>query len=330
MRRVGNLYDTIADYDNLLLAYLKAIRGKRQKRDVMRFNHDFSENMNRLLCDIKEEKVVVGDYLYFYISDPKRRKICAAPLRERILHHAIMNVCHPIFDRNLIATTYATRKGKGQYQALNELKSKLGYYKVAVKLDYRKYFDSIDHETLKEILRRIIKDSRLLALFDKIIGSYCSAPGRGLPIGNLTSQYMANLYLSSLDHMMKEQLRVPVYVRYMDDIVMLFENRDKAKAAVDFIMNYSNDKLKLTLKPPIFCSCRDGVNFLGYKVMPHYLLLNGRSKRRFRTRLRYCESNLALCRWTEREYFDHIVPLMAFAMHAQSWKYRTECMKILG
>lgn len=154
MRRVGNLYDMIADYDNLLLAYLKAIRGKRQKRDVVRFNHDFSENIDRLLCDIKEEIVEVGDYHYFYISDPKRRKICAAPLRERILHHAIMNVCHPIFDRNLIATTYATRKGKGQYQALNELKSKLGYYKVAVKLDYRKYFDSIDHETLKLILRR--------------------------------------------------------------------------------------------------------------------------------------------------------------------------------
>lgn len=192
MKRAGFLTEQIADTDNLLLAFYKASTGKKMKAEVRRFSSNLSSEIGLLRQEILEGNVRVGDYSYFHIRDPKPRLICAAAFRERVLHHALMNICHPYFERQFIETTYATRPGKGIYQALERTRKAAKRYDFVAKFDFRKYFDSIDHGLLKRRLRRIFKDTRLLAIFDAVIGSYCREEGKGLPIGNLTSQYFAN------------------------------------------------------------------------------------------------------------------------------------------
>ena len=169
MKRKGNQTEQIASLDNLYLAYTKAKRGKACKKEVLEFTKNFDANIEKLRTEILDGNAGVEHYHYFKIYDPKERTICAASFSERILHHAIMNVCHDTFDRNLIADTYATRKGKGVYAALDRAKSALIKHKYAVKLDFRKYYDSISHKVLKAKLCRKFKDKRLLHILCQTI-----------------------------------------------------------------------------------------------------------------------------------------------------------------
>lgn len=330
MRRIGNLIERIADYDNIQLAFMKARRGKMCSKEVNDFIADYDNSISQIRSQLISANVNVGNYRYFYITDPKLRKICAASFYERVLHHAIMNVCHEYFDRNLIYDTYATRPGKGVYDALNRAKYYLARNDFVLKLDYRKYFDSISHSVLKSKLRRIYKDKRLLEIFDKIIDSYCVTPGYGLPIGNLTSQYFANFYLSELDHELKEKMKVPGYIRYMDDILILSNEKQELKNIFDFISDISATKLYITLKPPLYASSLNGVSFLGYKVTSHYILMNGRSKKRFRQKLLYYMGEYGKGNMTEKDLSNHLLPLLAFTEHSSSFNFRKSCMEILG
>lgn len=330
MRRVGHLMPLIAEYDNLQLAFIKSCRGKFSKREVVEFRADYERNISEMRRSLLSGDVEVGDYHYFKIYDPKERLICAAPFRERVLHHAIMNVCHEYFDRTLIDDTYATRRGKGVYAALDKAVAGASRYTHVVKLDYRKYYDSIDHATLKTKLSRLFKDDDLLRLFGDIIDSYCVTHGRGLPIGNLTSQYFANYYLSSLDHALKENLRVPVYIRYMDDVLMMDNDRVRLRDAVAFMRDYSTEELSLTLKSPIYRRTVTGVPFLGYVVKPHYLTLSGRSKKRFRTKLLDATKRYNARLWGEKEYQEHLLPLLAFVTHARCRGLRDTVIKGVG
>src|SRR5574344_1276754 len=227
MKRQGYLTENIADLDNLYEAFRKACRGKLRKQEVLLFRKDLDKNIATLRQQILTGCIDVGHYHLFTIFEPKERKICAAEFKERVLHHAIINVCHDIFDSTLIDTTYATRKGKGVYAAVNKAVQALTKYKYTVKLDVRKYYDNISHDILKTALRRKFKDGYLLLTLDKIIDSYSTQDGRGLPIGNLTSQYFANFYLSSLDHFIKEHLRAPIYIRYMDDMLIAGNSKER-------------------------------------------------------------------------------------------------------
>lgn len=168
MKRVGYLIEIIASLDNLYLAYQKACKGKQRKQEVIQFGKSFDENIHLIRQKIMDGSVEIGEYHYFTIHDPKERTICAAPFRERILQHAIMNVCHQYFDCTLIDTTYATRKGKGVYAALEKAGEAMSFYKYSVKLDFRKYYDSIDLDVLKTKLKRLFKDAKLIQLFEKI------------------------------------------------------------------------------------------------------------------------------------------------------------------
>ncbi|MBP5673741.1 MAG: hypothetical protein J6X49_15240 [Victivallales bacterium] len=220
MKRAGNLYMEIAEMDNLRLAFWKAQRGKRGKREVMAYRENLDEELMRLHEQLVQGEVEVGRYHYFTIHDPKERMICAADFRERVLHHAIMNVCEPFFERYQIHDSYACRKGKGVDACLERLQEMCRRHQWYLKLDIHKYFDSIPHEGMKQVLRHYFKDTRLLMLFYRIIDSYEVASGRGIPIGNLTSQHFANMYLGVLDHQLKEVWKVPGYVRYMDDFIL--------------------------------------------------------------------------------------------------------------
>lgn len=322
MKRVGFLTEKIADKDNLYLAYYKAKRGKQYKKEVIRFGDNIDYNINKLHDEILEGNVSVGKYRQFTITDPKKRNVYAAAFGERVLHHAIMNVCHEYFEKTMIYDTYATRLNKGVYKALDKAKSAAMRYRYVAKLDFRKYFDSISHDILKDKLERIFKDKRLLDIFSQIIDTYSVEEGKGIPIGNLTSQYFANYYLSSLDHYVKEELKVPVYIRYMDDMLLFDNDIRRLKECVNLVENYSCEKLHLTLKIPVVKQTEDTVSFLGYKIGKNVILLNSRSRNRFSKKMFRYEKLLSNGIWSEKEYQLHILPLLAFVQYAYTKKMR--------
>ena len=322
MKRVGNIMPQIADVDNLMLAFCKARRGKQYKAEVIDYSANVLENIMSLRERMLNETLSVGNYHYFEIYDPKQRRICAASFEERVVHHAIMNVCKERFERHLIFDTYATRENKGVYAAIDRVREAICKYPYVAKLDVRKYFDSINHQVLKTKLRRIFKDQKLLRLFDTIIDSYESSPSTGIPIGNLTSQYFANYYLSDLDHYIKEKLHVPVYVRYMDDMLLFAKSRLELVDMVAKIRAYAENILLLELKPAQILNVNGGVSFLGYSLAPHRIWLNRRSKLRFVSKFRIYDSLLRCGEWNEEQFIQHIRPLLAFAEKAYTMNLR--------
>lgn len=321
MKRSGFLIEEIASWHNLNLAFYKACKGKGLSQEVLLYKQNLDANLRLLQAQILSGTISVGKYHYFTIYDPKERIICAAAFDERVLHHAIMNVCHPIFEKTMIFDSYATRIGKGIYKALNKVFVNMHKYRYVAKLDVRKYFDNISHAKLNEQLATKFKDKRLLSIFSKIIDSYEVQKGKGLPIGNLTSQYLANFYLSGLDHYVKEVLNVPIYVRYMDDMLLLANDLNELKEAVVRLQQYVS-MLHLTLKPVLIGKSVAGVSFLGYKLYPHKILLNKASKCRFKQKLKLYEDKLNRQIWTEQQYKEHVVPLLAFVGKAYTKNMR--------
>ncbi len=316
----------IADPDNLRLAFWKARKGKEDKPEVIEFRKQLDANLFSLRNDMLNGSVEVGNYHYFTIHDPKERVICAAPFRQRVFHHAVMNICHPYFERFQIYDSYATRVNKGQYAALERAKLYSAKYQWFCKLDVRKYFDSIDHEVLYTKLQSKFKDPFILNLFHKIIKSYETAPSKGLPIGNLTSQYFANFYLAFADHFIKEKLQVSAYVRYMDD--MVFWSNDKASllAIVKQFNEFISNILKMNLKPYCINSLEKGLPFLGYVIFKDTVRLNKTSKKRFVRKMNLYYSNLENENWNQTQYARHVLPLIAFTKHADSVQLRRQVL----
>jgi hypothetical protein len=342
MKRAKHLIEKIQELDNLYLAYFKAKRGKSDTCAVIDYARCLDQNIKMLQEQIQTGNISIGNYHYFTICDPKVRRICAADFSERVLHHAIMNVCHAYFERHLIYDTYATRVDKGIYAALEKARYAMKKYQYVGKLDFRKYFDSISHEVLKTQLRRLFKDKQLLGIFDKIIDSYETKSGFGLPIGNLTSQYFANYYLSGMDHYAKEILKIPVYVRYMDDILIFENDKNKLKENIVKLEEYVGADLcvcpddtgehmgsPLRFKPVLINKCEQGISFLGYKPYPHKILLNSRSKRRFREKLKRYNLMLYNNLWNETGYQRHVIPLASFAKYAYTKSFRLDYLRVL-
>lgn len=338
MKRIGYLIEKIADLDNLELAFYKAKRGKSHKKSVQQFEANLSENLFSLHRQILAGEVEVGKYHYFKVFDPKERTICAADFSERVLHHALMNVCHPYFENAQIPDSYASRKGKGTYKALDRAKQYTQKYAWYLKLDFRKYFDSISHLVLKVQLERKFKDPKLLHIFGQIIDTYQAnlsfrrnlssehEAHFGLPIGNLTSQYFANHYLSTADHYAKDRLKAKAYVRYMDDVV--FWHNDK-KALLDLgkaYHSYTSQTLKLELKPFCLNRASEGLPFLGYILYPNKVRLGKVSKKRFVQKLKHYNHLLQKGFWTQEHYQAHVRPLVAFTEYAQAQKLRQKLL----
>lgn len=322
MKRTGNLYESICDPDNLRLAWVKAKKGKEAKQDV----YKYGKNLQRNLLDLREQlmtgNIEIGNYYFFTIYEPKERLICAASFPERVLHHAIMNVCHPVFEKYQIYHSYATRIGKGQYAALDYAKINQKKYTWFCKLDIRKYFYSIPHALLIQHLSLRFKDQKLLDLFEKIIGSYESSAGFGLPIGNLTSQYFANYYLGLSDHYLLEKVKIPAYVRYMDDMVLWHHSKTALMEAHYKFTDFIKHQLELSCKPPCINSNDKGLPFLGYVIFPSMVRLNRQSKQRFIVKYKVAEKKIQSEIWSQADYARHIVPLIAFARHAQTEQLR--------
>jgi retron-type reverse transcriptase len=329
MKRENHLIARIADPDNLRLAFWKARKGKEGKIEVLCFRKSLDKNLLLLRDELLSGNIDVGNYNYFTIHDPKERLICAATFRERVLHHAIMNVCHANFEKYQIFDSYASRMGKGTFAALERAKGFQQKYKWFLKLDVRKYFDSIDHEKLKIMLVNMFKDKALLNVFNHIIDSYKTATGKGLPIGNLTSQYFANHYLAFADHYLKEKLQATAYIRYMDDMVIWANNKDFLLRVGIKFQQFVKSELNLTLKPFCLNSTEKGLPFLGFVIFQSTVLLNSSSRKRFKVKLRHYTYKLHNEEWNQSEYQAHVLPLIAFIRQANTYSLRSKYIEML-
>jgi RNA-directed DNA polymerase len=246
MKRLGGIFEQVVAFDNLLLAFRKARRGKRRRPPVAGFELRLERELLALQLELLTGDYQPGGYRLFTIYERKPRLIAAAPFRDRVVHHALLNVIEPVIDRRFIDDSYACRAGKGTHAAVERYQHWSRRHAYALKVDIARYFPSIDHDILKGKLRRYLKDARVLRLFDRIIGSgppfeetgladYFPGDdlfgpierGRGIPIGNLTSQFLANLYLDGFDHFVKEVLGVRPYLRYVDDMVLLDDDKGR-------------------------------------------------------------------------------------------------------
>jgi retron-type reverse transcriptase len=282
MKRLGNLYEKICDINNLYLADTLAQRGKSNQWGVIVHNRKKDQNLFELQNMLLDKTFKTSQYSVFKVYEPKEREVFRLPYYpDRIVHYAIMNILEPIFVSTFTADSYSCIKGKGIHAALEavklSLKDKPGT-EYCLKFDITKFYPSISHEVLKDLLRKKIKDRQLLWLLNEIIES---APG--LPIGNYLSQYFANFYLTYFDHWIKEQKQVKYYFRYADDIVILASSKAYLHQILSDCRQYFEEKLKLQVKGnyQIFPVAARGIDFVGYKCYHTHTLLRKSIKKRF-------------------------------------------------
>lgn len=302
MKRHGNLFERIIDMENLLLAHDNARRGKTHYREVKMVDRDPMKYAKAIHKMLKDQTYEVGDYdiITRTVDSGKVRTIFRLGyFPHRIIHHAIVQVMEPIWVRSMIADTYCCIKGRGIHKAAKKLDRILredqAGTEYCLKIDIKKYYPSVDHEILKAVIRKKIKDQRLLTLLDQVIES---APG--LPIGNYLSQYFANLYLNDFDHYLKETLRVKYYFRYCDDIVILGNSKEYLRDVLSHIVTFLA-KLKLQPKEnwQVFPVAARGIDFLGYRFFHGYTLLRKRIAKKV---LKLSRSIEKAGRITDRQY----------------------------
>lgn len=301
-----DLWPTLVSWENLLRAHRRCRRRKRHRRAAAAFDFDWESQLLQLQRELRDGSYRPGPYRHFRITDPKPRKISAAPYRDRVVHHALVQVLEPIFDRGFIHDSYACRVGKGTHRALDRALGYLRRHSYVLKTDVVRFFPNVDHAVLRGVIAGRIADPRVLALIDTVLASGSgvladeATPGffpgddlfalsrpRGLPIGNLTSQFFANVLLDQIDHFVKEDLRVPGYVRYADDLLLFGDD----KAVLHAWRSAVTEKLaglrlrlhpdKTQIRPTVA-----GVTFLGWQIRPASVRLSQQSVRRFSRRMK--------------------------------------------
>ncbi len=329
MKTYKNLYAQICGFDNLYLAFHNTRKCKRHKEPVAAFEIDLEPNLWQLHEELVTQRYKPGPYHNFYIYEPKRRLISAAAFRDRVVHHALCQIIEPIFDRTFIADSYACRLGKGNHRALERCSAFARRYSYVLKCDIVKFFPSIDHAILRNLLARRIADQQTMGLIDRILDSgagvlddeyeMCWFPGddlfaacrpRGLPIGNLTSQQWANVYLNPLDQFVKRELHCQAYLRYCDDFLLFHDDKQILHqwhtALIDFLQS-----LRLTLHQgkTRVSPLRLGVEFVGFRVFPTHRRLRRENVRRIYRRLHDLRS----------AYLEGSVSLERIDVAVQSW-----------
>lgn len=294
--RVAGLWgidgERFATFPKLLRCFYRAARAKLDRESVLKFYCDLEANLFEMRDQLLEERYRWGEYRVFWVKDPKLRRIESAPFRDRIVHHAIHEIFEPLFDPGFYDHSYACRTGRGTHAAVRQLRQWVGDRPDwhFLQLDVTKYFNSIRRDVLFELIENRIGDEKLLRLTDSLLRS---APGDiGIPIGNLTSQLFANLYLNPLDQFIKRRLRVPHYIRYMDDLVLLGPDPDELWRWKHQVEQFGHDRLKLRFHPHkvAFGKVADGISFVGYRMHPWRTSVRGKSLRRFRRSLRRKQS----------------------------------------
>lgn len=276
-------------YENLFSAWHEFRRGKKKKVEIQQFEFTLEENLFQLREELIARTYQPLPYTSFYVRDPKLRHIHKAHVRDRVLHQAMFRTLYPIFDRYFICDSYASRFGKGVHAAVERLrvfsrKVSENYRQpvFALQCDVKKFFDSVDQPLLLEFIHERVSDTRAFELIQKIVHSFEKTPGKGLPLGNATSQLFANIYLNKLDRFMKNDMRATYYIRYCDDFVILADNAGMFADMIVRIKQFLSQQLSLALHPSkvIIRKFSKGVDFLGYVERPYHRLLRTRTKQR--------------------------------------------------
>jgi retron-type reverse transcriptase len=338
MKRYGNLWDQVTAFENLLLASRKAQRSKRYRDNVLEFNYNLEDNLLQLQNELRSYSYNPGQYRTFEILDPKPRIISAAPYRDRVVHHALCHVIVPLIESTFVFDSYANRTGFGTHRALRRFTQFCRSSRYVLQCDIRKYFPCIDHEILKAQLRRKIKCAPTLWLIDRIIDNsnfqdspLAYFPGddlltpytrrKGLPIGNLTSQFFANVYLNSLDHFVKEQLGARKYLRYVDDFALFSDDRAFLQDAQTAISAYL-ETLRLSLHPikTQLTETRLGANFVGFRVLDDRIRVRSDNLRRARSHMKHLLIRYQQNQISKSEVLTSLDSWKAHLNHGDTWR----------
>ncbi|MDB9303336.1 RNA-directed DNA polymerase [Nodularia spumigena CS-591/12] len=348
MKRYGNLYPEIIKFENILLASRQAQKGKRFRDNVLEFNYNLETELIRLQKELTDKTYQPGAYRTFHLIDPKSRLISAAPYRDRVVHHALCNIIVPIFEKTFIADSYANRLGFGTHRALRKFTNFARNSRYVLQCDIRKYFPSIDHIILKELIRRKIKCSDTLWLIDTIIDNSNEQetvidyfPGddllspviqrKGLPIGNLTSQFFSNIYLNGFDHFVKEQLKISKYVRYVDDFALFSDERQLLADARLAIEEYLTTlRLKIhPIKSQLF-ETQIGATFLGFRVFADRIRVRNSNLHHARRRLKGLQTDYLQGRIEQEKVNQSIQSWFAHLEHGDTWQLRQQIFTSLA
>jgi RNA-directed DNA polymerase len=324
MKRHGNLYQNLCSYESLEIAFRKARKRKTLKPYVLDFEKNLKNNLMELRTELLLHSYRPEPLKTFIVRDPKTRKISKSAFKDRVVHHALCNIIEPIFEKTFIHDSYANRKGKGTLKAVQRFdffKRKVSRNNTVkcyvLKADIRKYFENVNHEVLLDIISNKIKDSKVIRLAGIILANYNSKEkGVGMPLGNLTSQFFANIYLNELDQFVKNELKAEFYIRYVDDFVILNGNREFLEKCRYSIDRFLNEKLKIYLHPEkskIFC-LKQPIAFLGYRIFYHHKLLKKSNYRKFCRTFKEKLSEQSLSGW------------LGYAMWANTYNLRRKFM----
>lgn len=298
-------YNSIISFEDLLISWQEFLNGKRKRKDVAKFSIKFTDNIFKLHKDLAKKSYRHGTYHAFKINDPKPRDIHKATVRDRIVHHALYRSLYPYFDKKFIYDSYSCRNNKGTHKANNRFRRLC--WKVSknntrtawiLKCDIRKFFASINHHILKDILSKHIVDKEILWLLGQIIDSFHTQGNKnfGLPLGNVTSQLLVNVYMNEFDHYVKKKLMVRYYIRYADDFVVISDNKEYLINLLSEFSKYLENELSLSLNQnkvfikPLF----SGIDFLGWIHFPYHRVLRTSTKRRMFKRLKQNHSAQSL------------------------------------
>jgi len=342
MKRTGNLWPQLITWTNLFNAAAKAAAGKRSRPDVAAYLLDLENEVARLRRALIEGTYIPGEYRTFQIHEPKERTISAAPFRDRVVHHSLTQIIEPVFEKRFTTRSFASRTGYGTHKAVTLAKEACRRYPFALQCDIRKYFPSIDHDILSAQLRRVLKCEPTLALAEQIIAASNPQdemiryfPGdtlftpydrrRGLPLGNQTSQFFANVYLNSLDHLALRELQPCEYARYVDDFVLFSDSKEKLREMLAEITSHL-DGLRLNLhegKSRIHRTA-DGITFLGWRITPEGTWMKSQSVVRMRRRFRYMRKLWIAGEIEWDEIQQRINSWIGHAKWGDTWKLREQ------
>ena len=328
-------YDNLISIKNLFQAWDEFVKGKRKKKDVQEFHLNLEDNLFELHRKLKNKTYKHGDYEDFYVSDPKRRHIHKAKVTDRIVHHLLYKYLYGVFDKTFIYDYYSCRLDKGTHKAVKRLekftrKVSSNYTRScwALKLDIKKFFASVDHKILLELLEKRVQDKDILWLLREVIQSFKSEldQDRGIPLGNLTSQIFANIYLNQLDQFVKHTLKIKYYIRYADDSIILDSNRHILYKYTSISAVFLKDNLRLELHPKkiIIRNLKWGIDFLGYIMLPRYVLLRTKTKQRMLKRIDLKLTEFKSGSISKESFHQTLMSYFGLLKHANAYNLQEE------
>ena len=323
---IHNVFNKIISSENLFLAWREFRRGKRKKYEIQQFEFYLEDNIFELQRILEERKYIPGKYISFCVRDPKLRNIHKAFVRDRLVHHVLFRILYPIFDKRQIFNSYSCRLEKGTHKGVLKLeefarKLSINYKKpiYALKCDIKKFFHSIDHDILLRLIKSGGIDIETIRLSHKIIKSFEMESGKGLPLGNVTSQLFANIYLNELDQFIKHTLKEKFYLRYCDDFIILGSNKNYLTGLIPQINNFLLKELKLSMHPNkvIVRKFRQGIDFLGYVSLPHYRVLRIKTKKRVIRKIKMNLRKLESGQITGENFYQMIQSYLGILKHCK-------------